>query len=47
MESYYDPRSLSTGDVESVFATLPDDQVLSGEIRVGGQVRMIFAHMIM
>ena len=26
----------------ATFATLPDDQVLSGEIRVGGQVSIVF-----
>ena len=46
-ESYYKPiRSLNTGNTEETFATLPDDQVLSGEIRVGGQVRLIITTMI-
>ena len=41
-ESYYKPiRSLTSGDTKSTFATLPDDQVLSGEIRVGGQVWLL------
>ena len=39
-------RSLNTGNTEETFASLPDDQVLSGEIRVGGQVRLIFTTMI-
>ena len=47
-ESYYKPiRSLSSGDTETIFATLPDDQVLSGEIRVGGQVWLYIYVIIM
>ena len=36
-ESYYKPiKSLSSGDTDAAFSTT--DHVLSGEVRVGGQV---------